>query len=588
MDFCKRKVKKTLIVLSSIIFILLLYDTGQKIYKKLNFRNVMEEIMYADDYVFRRMPTVRTVNGRSSLADNPYRTIIYDLPFPITSTERYLMNISCGMSGNEYGYCYLYALERNELYSRPFILEDAGTVGISGWLSRIDLNCTEADMVKFRKEAFYGCYLKNWFKYSNSSYSIRNLGDIRITGEANGDKALYVKCQSTDKDTGWAEHPPKAPASKLEKNRKPVTELDEGDYKIAAESNGEIRFLNSRNNPYYDETYINLYLNATGIRSYEILFADEKYLCIWKENTEGKQEIVLLDLYQTNCRGEPLSVGEDWEYGFILPVGELMEEIAEGGYRADSDTCYFARENPEEYAAVLREFFTNRKYMYKTYLTESGVGFLVPMEVQGKESYMRLEVEYNWRTVPAYRDSGYLPEELGEICAQNDRILAELCGPEEYMETALSVCMQEKNMMQVKCSVKKNFHENCCRYVLYDVTEQKELKLDDILTVDETFIRWLKTGKKVEGDLTKASYSMWEGREQTLDMLEHCPSKKLEEALTDCEFYLEPGLLHVKLPYWERKFFKSGWTLNGEGEIWKGWLTIRTEDIREFIKVEKW
>lgn len=89
---------------ASIIFILLLFDTGHKIYKKLNFRNVMEEIMYADDHVFRRMPTVRTVSGRSSLADNPYRTIIYDLPFPITSTERCLKCSRKNRQGNKTKY----------------------------------------------------------------------------------------------------------------------------------------------------------------------------------------------------------------------------------------------------------------------------------------------------------------------------------------------------------------------------------------------------------------------------------------------------------------------------------------------------
>lgn len=26
----------------------------------------------------------------------------------------------------------------------------------------------------------------------------------------------------------------------------------------------------------------------------------------------------------------------------------------------------------------------------------------------------------------------------------------------------------------------------------------------------------------------------------------------------------------------------------GEGEVWKSWLSIRTEDIEEFIKAEKW
>ena len=499
------------------------------------------------------------------------------------------MKISCGVKKTDYGYDYIYVPNRKELYCRPFIMDrEYGIREISGWLTKRDLNWTEADLIKYRKEAFYGCYLKNWFEYFGSDYSIGHLGDIRITGENNGDRAVYINHHGTDENFIWKESQITAPIEKLAENREEVTEWDGESYVLTEGNSGEICFRNDRSNPYYDEKYINLYLNGTGTRNYDILYADEKYLCIWKENGEGKQETILLDLYQTNFCGEPLSVGESREYAFNLPIGELAGEIAEGRCRADAETYWFAQNSSEAYAGLLKDYFNGREYMYKTYLTESGIGFLIPVAVWGDERYMRLEVEYNWKAELPCRQPGYAPEELGKIHTQNDRVLSGLSDGEDGVEAVVSICMQTGNMMQVKCTTKNSSGGINYRYILYQTDTQEEMRLEDIVEMDGKFVRWLMVGKKVEGDLTKASYSVAEGWKQTVDMLRNCPQGKLEDALEECEFYLEPGLLHIKLPYWDYKFLKSGWMENGEGEIWKSWLTIRTEDIEEFLKVEKW
>lgn len=44
----------------------------------------------------------------------------------------------------------------------------------------------------------------------------------------------------------------------------------------------------------------------------------------------------------------------------------------------------------------------------------------------------------------------------------------------------------------------------------------------------------------------------------------------------------------IKLPYWNDGNGDTGWVSNGANGVWKSWQTIRTEDIKEFLKVEKW
>ena len=70
-------------------------------------------------------------------------------------------------------------------------------------------------------------------------------------------------------------------------------------------------------------------------------------------------------------------------------------------------------------------------------------------------------------------------------------------------------------------------------------------------------------------------------------MLQNFPEEQMRAVLENCEFYIEPGYLHIRLPYWDYERKEPGFVMNGE-DLWRGWLTMKTDDIEGFLKVEKW
>lgn len=111
--------------------------------------------------------------------------------------------------------------------------------------------------------------------------------------------------------------------------------------------------------------------------------------------------------------------------------------------------------------------------------------------------------------------------------------------------------------------------------------------LTDLVRMDDGFITWIKDSGQALGNLQKISANREEGYKNTQLMLQNCPEESVKAALEQCEFYIEPGYLHVRFPYWDYKSENPGWVKNGN-ELWKGWLTMETGDIEEFLKVEKW
>ncbi len=563
--------------------------------------NVMEEIMHTPERVYRRMPSVQEMTERKEYDWRwwiTYNDKIYEKwegvqpEIQSIDNEYGFLGILAEMPDDGYGFRWIYYLEERKMIFS----------GDDEWQFKKIHGLNEYDMKKIHEELLFGVYLGNWFRYAKSDYTMENLGDVEIVDKHNHKAVYLVEDKKSDKSMEGEWDGVKIPQEKLEGVEEGVSECNMRYYVVSKKTGNEIMFKAEGEIPYYNEAYINHYLNDTGCMSYRILYADGKYLCIWKENAEGKQEIVLMDLYRTNFADTPLFVGEGLEYGFRLPIEELKKKIYNGECRADKNGYQLAGTDRTAYAELLEEYFEGRQYMYRTYITENHVGFLIPAEAEDS-GYIRLEVEYNWKKNVKDSPAGDFPVEYGEILDVCQRKLEEIrrhleteveSWNKDYcaVETDLSIYYKNSDVIQMKClgrlddGIQFDIYEY--RYLLFDAVSQKELQLDDILIIDDGFLQWLKTSGKANGNLTKSAYSIEEGCGRTKEMLRNCPAEKLEEALDGCEFYLEQGMLHLKLPYWNDGNGDTGWVSNGENEIWKSWLTIRTEDIEEFLKVGIW
>lgn len=125
------------------------------------------------------------------------------------------------------------------------------------------------------------------------------------------------------------------------------------------------------------------------------------------------------------------------------------------------------------------------------------------------------------------------------------------------------------------------------RFIVQEKESGKICSLSDIVNINDEFIIWMKESGNAEGNLQKISKSREDGMKATQQMLADCPAERMEGELMKCEFYIEPGYLHIRFPYWSQSGESPGWQTNGNS-LWKNWLTIKTEDIEEFLKVEKW
>lgn len=125
----------------------------------------------------------------------------------------------------------------------------------------------------------------------------------------------------------------------------------------------------------------------------------------------------------------------------------------------------------------------------------------------------------------------------------------------------------------------------CSRFAVQQ--DGKECELSDLVRIDDAFIGWMKSSGQAEGDLQRISPDRESGSRKTQQMLRECPPDKAKEALEGCEFYIEPGYLHIRFPYWDYEAGEPGFMRNGDS-LWKGWLTMRTDDMERFLKVGKW
>lgn len=125
------------------------------------------------------------------------------------------------------------------------------------------------------------------------------------------------------------------------------------------------------------------------------------------------------------------------------------------------------------------------------------------------------------------------------------------------------------------------------QFLVQRKTDGSRCRFSDIVDTGTDFLTWLKTSGLAKGNLKKISRDRESGEKDTQEMLERCPEEEMAAVLENCEFYMEPGYLHFKFPYWNDTEGRQGWERNGN-TLWRGWLTVRTEDIEGFLKAGRW
>ncbi len=114
-----------------------------------------------------------------------------------------------------------------------------------------------------------------------------------------------------------------------------------------------------------------------------------------------------------------------------------------------------------------------------------------------------------------------------------------------------------------------------------------DCRLSALITINNEFVDWIKNSGKAQGNLLRISADRESGCKKTQQMLQNCPEDTIKEILEWSEFYIEPGYLHIRFPYWDYEAKEPGFVKNG-CDWWKGWLTVQTDDIGRFLRVEPW
>ncbi len=494
--------------------------------------------------------------------------------------------------------------------------------------------------IRHKQEYFlFGKVVNDWSNYTGSRFKSGNIGDVEIINHLDYGEAVISTAENADtgiflKDVSVWNRP-----RVLDEDAEEIKEIENKYYSIRClsyssedlcekkESESITEFTRQYsgfcptdehigNSVFYDTYWINIFLDyfpygcklysgdegqkkADRLKaSYEILYADDQYLCVRNYGTvtygnidKYYENVTLLDLYKTGIGNGALSVGEGEQYDFKIDLALIGEKIENGDYWLDNRGINLFNEDDMQIRQAIWDFFEEKQYIYRTYIREGRIGFLIPFD-KSDEPYLKLEVSYDWKLPEEknvleealckqiYADQKEWKDEVrkqdsdSEVLEESDSILCYL-----YNDSLLCV----KNQLIYGNGYAQEYYY---RYVTYDVNTGQAIRLGDIVNIDDEFIQWLKESEKAEGNLAKAVYSQEEGRVMTLRMLKNCPKEKLKEALEECEFYLEPERLYIKLPYWNNKLLNKGWICNGEGKTWNNWLVIRLEDIEDFLRSE--
>ena len=259
----------------------------------------------------------------------------------------------------------------------------------------------------------------------------------------------------------------------------------------------------------------------------------------------------------------------------------------------------------------------NKLYIYSWYSIDERK----PMPLEELESYKDYLL-YDI-IIGSYLDNGrsrFSMDNLGEFeiidylmpyeyCGMPDREVSSTEVNEQgvsyitWMDNNNMLCIQQKAQQEVQYDDERLVHmvlgdipfmltdeifgryTGTSRFVVQ--IDGKDCELSELIEINDDFIEWIKSSVQAEGNLQRISPDRETGCIKTQQMLQNFPEEQMQIVLENCEFYIEPGYLHVRFPYWDYELREPGFVMNGN-DLWRGWLTMKTDDIEGFLKVKKW
>ncbi len=254
-------------------------------------------------------------------------------------------------------------------------------------------------------------------------------------------------------------------------------------------------------------------------------------------------------------------------------------------------------------------------------------GYAVGTKKDGTMSWEELEDYKDYFLydviIGSYLDNGmswFSMDNLGEFEIIDYRMPYEYCGMPDreverteadeqgvsyttWLETDRILCIQQTIQQEVQYDNERLIHmvlgnipfmltdevfgryTGASRFVVQ--IDGKDCELSDLIEINDDFIEWMKSSGQAEGNLLRISPDWKTGCRKTKKMLKNFPEEQMKTVLENCEFYIEPGYLHIRFPYWDYEAEEPAFVKNGN-DLWRGWLTVKTDDIERFLKVEKW
>ncbi len=301
-------------------------------------------------------------------------------------------------------------------------------------------------------------------------------------------------------------------------------------------------------------------------------------------------------LYWQVKEGTPLRIGivYSMEYKKLYIYGDacMPDEIRDMSYQEYFEkslaeygiTWEEVEDSKEDFICknILGQWFTGHKSSFsKDRLGELEVlDFLMPYEYCGKDNS-------EWMTVTDTVEEGYKGAFQGKIryiewdagnllCKQTQK--SRDYGYHDIMER-IEADMNGFNTVSEEIAV-----EWYSRWKGKDRDKQEFDSVGDIFYLDcRYFVDWLQAEGKVEGNLTKLSYTREEGEAKTREMIAQYSDSILFRNLEAADYYITGDELHIRLAYYDYEAENPGWLENGKGEVWQGWITVKIDDIREFF-----
>ncbi len=257
----------------------------------------------------------------------------------------------------------------------------------------------------------------------------------------------------------------------------------------------------------------------------------------------------------------------------------------------------------------------NKLYIYSAIGTEETLSW---EELEAYKDYLLYDV-----IIGSYLDnrmSWFSMDNLGEFEIIDYLMPYEYCGMPDreaertevdeqgvsyttWLETDRMLCIQQTIQQEVQYDAERLIHmvlgdipfmltdevfgryTGASRFVVQ--IDGKDCELSDLIEINDDFIEWMKYSGQADGNLLRISPDWKTGCRKTKKMLKHFPEEEMKTVLENCEFYIEPGYLHIRFPYWDYEAEEPAFVKNGN-DLWRGWLTVKTDDIERFLKVEKW